>query len=301
MAEIRDVFFQECEEQLGELESGLLRMQDGTTDAETVNAVFRAVHSIKGGAGIFALDGLVRFAHVFETSLDAIRSGKMQAGPHVMALLLRAADVLMDLVRAARKNETVPESRTQGLVAEFKDLAAGGGAKPAAAAASAAPPPPPPPAPEAQKRTWIVRLTPKAALYIKANETALLLRELMRLGEAEVEIDTSELPSLADLDPEGAYLSWTVTLTTDRDAKAVREVFDFVEDVTSTSSSSPISTSSAGIRRPSSRRQWRPRRLIRLRPVCRSRSRRRRRARPRRPRCRIPWMSWRRRPRPPPP
>ena len=225
MAEIRDVFFQECEEQLGELESGLLRMEGGTKDAETVNAVFRAVHSIKGGAGIFALDGLVRFAHVFETSLDAIRSGKMQAEPQVMALLLRAADVLMDLVRAARKGESVPETRTQGLVAEFSALAAGGG-KPAAVVA----PPPSAPAPQVRKRTWIVRLTPKAALYAKANETALLLRELLRLGEAEVDIDTSQLPSLADLDPEGAYLSWTVTLTTDRDASAVREIFEFVED-----------------------------------------------------------------------
>ena len=229
MAEIREVFFQECEEQLGELESGLLRMEGGNKDAETVNAVFRAVHSIKGGAGIFALDSLVRFAHVFETSLDAIRSGKMQAEPHVMALLLRAADVLMDLVRAARKGEAVPEARTQGLVDEFKTLASGGGAKPA----TAAPPPPPPPAlvvPEAPKRTWIVRLTPKAALYAKANETALLLRELSRLGEAEVEIDTSQLPNLADLDPEAAYLSWTVTLTTERDASAIREIFEFVED-----------------------------------------------------------------------
>jgi two-component system chemotaxis sensor kinase CheA len=225
MAEIREVFFQECEEQLGELESGLLRMQEGTKDAETVNAVFRAVHSIKGGAGIFALDGLVRFAHVFETSLDAIRSGKMQAEAHVMALLLRAADVLMDLVRAARNGETVPEARTKGLVDEFKALAAGGGTKPAAA-----PPPPPPPAQEAPKRTWIVRLTPKGALYAKANETALLLRELLRLGEAEVEVDTSQLPSLADLEPETAYLTWTVTLTTDRDATAIREIFEFVED-----------------------------------------------------------------------
>jgi len=227
MAEIREVFFQECEEQLGELESGLLRMEGGKKDAETVNAVFRAVHSIKGGAGIFALDGLVRFAHVFETSLDAIRSGKMQAEPHVMALLLRAADVLMDLVRAARKGEAVAETRTQDLVAEFSALAADGGAKPAAAKAA---PPPAPPVPQVRKRTWIIRLTPKAALYAKANETALLLRELLRLGEAEVEIDTSQLPTLADLDPEGAYLTWTVTLTTDRDASAVREVFEFVED-----------------------------------------------------------------------
>jgi two-component system chemotaxis sensor kinase CheA len=230
MAEIREVFFQECEEQLGELESGLLRMEGGTTDSETVNAVFRAVHSIKGGAGIFALDGLVRFAHVFETSLDAIRSGQMQAEPHVMALLLRAADVLMDLVRAARKDETVPETRTQGLVAEFGALAAGGQAKPAAAPLAAAPPPSTPAPVGAPKRVWIVRLTPNASLYAKANEAALLLRELLRLGEAEVEVDTSLLPSLTDLDPEGAYLTWTITLTTDRDAAAIREIFEFVED-----------------------------------------------------------------------
>jgi two-component system chemotaxis sensor kinase CheA len=230
MAEIREVFFQECEEQLGELESGLLRMQAGICDSETVNAVFRAVHSIKGGAGIFALDGLVRFAHVFESSLDAIRSGQMQAEPHVMALLLRAADVLMDLVRAARKGETVPETRTQELVAEFKALAAGGGGKPVAATAPAAAPPAAAVVAEAPKRTWIVKLTPNANLYAKANEAALLLRELVRLGEAEVEVDTSQLPSLTELDPEGAYLSWTVTLTTDRDAAAIREIFEFVED-----------------------------------------------------------------------
>jgi two-component system chemotaxis sensor kinase CheA len=229
MAEIREVFFQECEEQLGELESGLLRMQGGTKDNETVNAVFRAVHSIKGGAGIFALDGLVRFAHVFETSLDAIRSGQLSAEPHVMALLLRAADALMDLVRAARKGETVPDTRTQGLVAEFSALAAGGGTPVEAKRAPAAEPPPAAAKPAAG-RSWIVRLTPKPSLYAKANETALLLRELGRLGEAEVEIDTSQLPELADLDPEAAYLSWTVTLTLAGDATPIREVFEFVED-----------------------------------------------------------------------
>jgi two-component system, chemotaxis family, sensor kinase CheA len=233
MAEIREVFFQECEEQLGELENGLLRMEAGTKDAETVNAVFRAVHSIKGGAGIFALDGLVRFAHVFETSLDAIRSGQLNTEPNVMGLLLRAADALMDLVRAARKGETMAETRTQGLVAEFNALAAGGRAAPAGGLAPSAPLPAPASAaapPEAPKRCWIVRLTPNASLYLKANEVALLLRELLRLGEAEVEIDTSLLPSLAELDPEGAYLSWSVTLTTDRDADAIREIFEFVED-----------------------------------------------------------------------
>jgi hypothetical protein len=56
MNEIKEIFFQECEEQLAELESGLLKLNDGDRDPETVNAVFRAVHSIKGGAGAFGLD-----------------------------------------------------------------------------------------------------------------------------------------------------------------------------------------------------------------------------------------------------
>ena len=84
MAAIRETFFQECEEQLGELEAGLNAMEEGMADSETVNAVFRAVHSIKGGAGAFKLDRLVRFAHVFETSLDLIRSEQLAPSPSVM-------------------------------------------------------------------------------------------------------------------------------------------------------------------------------------------------------------------------
>ena len=88
MAAIRQTFFQECEEQLAELETGLTQMNGGAADSETVNAVFRAVHSIKGSAGIFALDDLVRFAHVFETTLDAVRSGRLNATSEVINILL---------------------------------------------------------------------------------------------------------------------------------------------------------------------------------------------------------------------
>ena len=72
MAAIRVTFFQECEEQLAELETGLLALDRGDGDPETVNAVFRAVHSVKGGAGAFGLEDLVRFAHAFESALDEV-------------------------------------------------------------------------------------------------------------------------------------------------------------------------------------------------------------------------------------
>ena len=67
MAEIRASFFIECEELLEALQDGLQELADGSEDAETINVVFRAVHSIKGGAGAFGLEPLVRFAHRYET------------------------------------------------------------------------------------------------------------------------------------------------------------------------------------------------------------------------------------------
>ncbi len=228
MAAIRVTFFQECDEQLAELENGLLAMQDGTAEAETVNAVFRAVHSMKGGAGIFALDALVRFAHVFETALDKVRSGMLATSPPVVAVFLRAADLLADLVRAARDGLHADEAR----IAEMtQELSRAGGAgetnEPAHAPrgeAEASEPGKPSP------QIWHIRFTPHAELYAKANEAAVLLRELRQLGQARVTLDASRLPDLPDVDPEGAYLSWEIELESARTEKEIRDLFEFVEE-----------------------------------------------------------------------
>ena len=84
MAEIRASFFIECEELLESLQDGLQAMYDGNNDSETVNVVFRAVHSIKGGAGAFGLDGLVAFAHKFETALDELRGDRLALNDDVL-------------------------------------------------------------------------------------------------------------------------------------------------------------------------------------------------------------------------
>ena len=235
LAAIRETFFQECEEQLAELESGLLAMEAGDTDPETINAVFRAVHSIKGGAGAFSLEALVRFAHVFETALDEMRSGRLTPTPDSLKTMLRAADVLADHVRAAHDDGSVDEAHTAALAEELKALGPDGAGgeeaggeddwgdfefKPMSIEAPAAP----------AVTGWQVRFKPRADLYAKANEAALLLRELSRLGETQVELDDSALPALTDLDPgKAAYLAWNVTLSGEADEAAVREVFEFVD------------------------------------------------------------------------
>ena len=237
MEAIKITFFQECEEQLAELESGLLAMEAGEADAEVVNAVFRAVHSIKGGAGAFGLDDLVRFAHVFETTLDEVRTGKRAPDPDlVLKPMLRAADILADLVRAARDGGVVDAARVQQSAEELNADGASAtededdldsidfGFAPLQLDTAEDETPV-----QAAAQTWIVCFRPKADLYAKANEAGLLIRELGLLGEIAVEIDASALPVLEALDPEGAYLAWTVMLTTERCESDIWDVFEFVD------------------------------------------------------------------------
>jgi two-component system chemotaxis sensor kinase CheA len=230
---IKVTFFQECEELLGELETGLLALQAGEGDDETVNAVFRAVHSVKGGAGAFALEALVRFAHTFETTLDKVRSGALKADEPVLKVLLRSTDILVDLVQAAKTDGTVDPTRTAEASEDLKALwgASDGHSAPKPQALVVATP-----AALATPVTSAIEpdefgFTPiMAPTYAKGNDAALLLRELERFGPCETSLDASGLPAFADLAPEESYFSWTVKLTTDAGEAAIRDVFDFVSD-----------------------------------------------------------------------
>lgn len=254
MNEIKEIFFQECEEQLAELESGLLKLNDGDRDPETVNAVFRAVHSIKGGAGAFGLDDLVAFAHVFETTLDCVRSNKLEPTQDVLKVMLKSADVLADLTNAARDGGSVEDSRTRGLVKELEALANGETVQVSAPAPAAAPAAKAPvfaaPAPTDESGfqpvmfsftefaddepmmetpTFQITFKPHPTLYSKGNEAALLLRDLSRIGEMSINCDQSSLPSLDKLDPEAPYFSWTISIKTDKGEEGIRSVFEFAE------------------------------------------------------------------------
>ena len=108
MIAIRASFFEECEELVESLHDALQLMEQGSGDAETVNVVFRAVHSIKGGAGAFGLNDLVDFAHRFETVLDDLRSGRLVPDAEAIRLFFQGADLLHDHVRAARSGACPP-------------------------------------------------------------------------------------------------------------------------------------------------------------------------------------------------
>jgi two-component system chemotaxis sensor kinase CheA len=250
---IKQTFFQECDELLTDAEQGLLAMETGDADDETINAVFRAVHSVKGGAGAFGLEDLIRFAHVFETVMDELRSGKMELTDEVAKTLLRAFDVLADHVAAARDGGAVDEARSAGMLSELKaligdDLAGEDdlgddedfGFVPMAVSIETDDSPAPEfdvdlplvsIEPEAEPvGAWTIAFAPRSEMYAKANESGLVLRELARLGATEVTLDDSALPPLDQMSAETSYLNWTIRLTTEAGEADIREVFEFVED-----------------------------------------------------------------------
>ena len=241
LAEFKQTYFQECEELLIDLEGQLTALQDGETDDEILHAAFRAIHSIKGGAGAFGFTQLVGFSHVFETVLDQMREHRLETNSANVALLIRAGDVLSDLVTAAQHDEALAKDFGQDLLENLHELA---GTKigedgdddddpfddinfdgPAEGDQDGGEP-----AEDAPAATRDVRIdfTPTPQLFHRANDPLILIRELKSLGSLETEVYSEGLPSLEDMEADGAYLSWRLKLTTSAAIEDIRNVFEFV-------------------------------------------------------------------------
>ena len=243
LAEFKQTYFQECEDLLTDLEEQLTALQNGETDDEILHAAFRAIHSIKGGAGAFGFTRLVGFAHVFETVLDQMREHRLETSSENVAILIRAGDVLADLVVAAQNDEEPPEELGKDLLESLHQLAGtsadedddddddlfgdvnfgesdqGGESaendEPSAAAA---------------ENTFTITFTPTPILFHRANDPLILIRELKSLGTLETEVDDTKLPALREMEADGSYLTWRFRLATLATKDDIEGVFEFVVD-----------------------------------------------------------------------
>lgn len=237
MAEIKASFFIECEELLEAMHDGLQTIDDGEWDAETINVVFRAVHSIKGGGGAFGLEKLVRFAHRYETVMDSIRSGTLEIDSSLLKLFFRCADHLSDLVRAARDGFDLPDDQGKLLTDEL-DAANGGSPEEEAEEEIYFQPlglnldldlDLPDMSVEPEQPKFYIHFTPNAELFETGNEPFQILKALQELGKCKTECNLDKLPGLEELSPETPYLSWQVTLSANVETAEIESVFEFVE------------------------------------------------------------------------
>lgn len=205
LAAILISFFQECDDLLEQLADALGDPAFAATDPDPLNAAFRAVHSIKGGAASFGLDQLSHFAHQLENTFDDLRAGRRRVDPFLLVGLQRAADHLGHSVDCARENRPCEDGAAllHALGAADDPLAG----------------------------DWLISFRPSAALYASGNEPLHILNALRELGGAKVELFADDLPCLADIDAHMGYLRWQVQLPGTVPEPSLRECFDFVDDV----------------------------------------------------------------------
>ena len=150
--EILEEFFTEADENLDTLEQDLIKLEalsvegTGATDKETVDRIFRMLHTLKGGAGFLGLDKIAKLAHAGENLLDEVRHDKVAVDKPVMDALLQTIDALKQLLQCQKNRESDDDIDHSELRSVLESLAKGEKvaaapsapvAKPAAAAAKA--------------------------------------------------------------------------------------------------------------------------------------------------------------------
>jgi two-component system chemotaxis sensor kinase CheA len=248
MAEIAKVFFQESREGLDVMEAGLLNL-DATADRENINTIFRAAHSIKGGAATFGFGEVAGFTHGVETLLDEMRNGLRPVTSEAVQVLLQSCDCLREMMSATEADKPFDKARIAGLNQEITRILAerpGSGVvrQPQSVSAGDAPRTAEEVAADGVSRVgapvlaervedpigWRIAFEPVADLLRLRNEPINMFAELERLGAFVAHADLSRLPSIEALDPESCYLAWNIEIGGPIPRQKLIDVFDWVDE-----------------------------------------------------------------------
>lgn len=223
MSQFLETFYEESFEGLEIMETELLALDVGEADNETINTIFRAAHSIKGGSGTFGLNAVADFTHVMETLLDEMRDGKREVTEEAVNLLLTTVDVLREMLTALRENSELDGERIKVTHDQLEELLGADSTTQQSNTET-------PAVVSAATKGWHISFHPHVNLFKTGNDPVRILRELESLGELEVKMDPAALPDFNNLDPEESFLGWEIDLKGEVTREAIDEVFAWVED-----------------------------------------------------------------------
>lgn len=232
----------ESAELLQVMEEGLMELESIEESEETINAIFRAAHTIKGGAGIFGFKHIVGFTHVVESVLDAMRDGLLKVDSELVAALLPCCDHLGILIQEIAKGHTEENSeltkQSEKIIAglqPFLDNAEGKQTDSSQVASQSI---------QVQDETHRVQniecdnsKSGNWHLFLHFNPDCLrdgmdplsFIRYLTKLGEIiELTTSTQAIPSAGEMDPESNYLIFEIVFKSDAAKADIENVFDFV-------------------------------------------------------------------------
>jgi two-component system, chemotaxis family, sensor kinase CheA len=213
----KDIFKQEAQDLLAQLEATLLDLHVDPSDASLIDAAFRALHTIKGSGAMFGFDDAAAFTHHVETAFDRVRQGKAAPSKELIGAALEARDHIRLLIENPEDADSVAQDALLAALQASFDPVQACAEQPAEEEPDV-------------ERDWRVRIRLPRDAMINGTNPLLLLEELRSLGEARVNPLTDDIPSLQEIDPTACYMAWDVALKTRRPRSEIEDVFIFVRD-----------------------------------------------------------------------
>ena len=226
MDEIAQLFIDESVEGLEIMESGLLNLDLGAADPETMNAIFRAAHSIKGGGATFGFTHISEFAHHVETLLDEMRQGERAVTQEGVDLLLQSTDCISEMISGlaeGNNDTTTADALEVKLEAMLNNTEAVGEDPDSSTSATRG-------AESGTPKGWQIQFKPHQSALTSNNDPLRILAELQRLGEMHVSCLGGDTLFFGASDPKESHLSWNIELHGEIEREQIDEVFTWIVD-----------------------------------------------------------------------
>jgi two-component system chemotaxis sensor kinase CheA len=214
-------FITEAEELLSHLESVLLEFDKDLTNKDSIEAIFRVMHNLKGSAGMFGFQHVSALTHDIETIYDVIREGRCLATHEILDITLQSVDHLNKIIRDKELVDVNSKKTHRHLVGKIKSIAKSlefNLEQPSVVINS-----------PAQKATYYIYLRPEEKVFRSGTNPLYLIDDLTSLGATVVIPGVEQIPLLHDIAPDMCYTSFEIILVTEKSILDIREVFIFVE------------------------------------------------------------------------
>jgi len=224
----RQTFLEEARELLEDMERILLDVEASDTTDEQLNALFRAMHTIKGSAGLFNLDEVVHFTHEAENVVDRLRSGQLALSEDLSGLLLRCHDHVKAMLAVVDDKAAMQQMLQTPLLDELRHYASttAQAATPGAADNASTEP-----VIEGGLRDWVMSLRFSDDVLRNGMDPSAFFRYLRLLGEfLVVQPVISRLPAAERFDAETCYLRFEALFSSDASQQMLLDVFEFVRE-----------------------------------------------------------------------
>jgi two-component system, chemotaxis family, sensor kinase CheA len=224
-----DVFRQEADDLLTEIEEAVLEIEENPEDNEAINRIFRSVHTIKGSGGMLGFTKVAQFAHILETVLDRLREGRLSVTKDLINLVLMSKDHIKSILDSTSgpgeidldqeeilttqlNNYLVPDEDSSAPHTDVNNTEVTHSKK------------------YSKELTYRITFIPGKEIFQLGTDPALLIEELISFGDHNIVTHLQKIPIIDELIPDECYFSWDIIITTTKSPDDIKDVFIFVEE-----------------------------------------------------------------------